>query len=59
MNKLVCIQYQIPPMRAIWTIYYPENKSLSDDDYKKKLIEEKPRAIIMKITREIKDVSNT
>lgn len=55
---LVQVNYEIPPMRGIASMYFDDNEADSDDLYEKALREFHPTAIIRGITRKVKpDVS--
>lgn len=53
MGKLVRIEYEIPPMRAIYSEYYDELEGATDADYIAVFAPMHPRAKVRKIERNI------
>lgn len=52
-EKMVRIEYEIPPMRAIWSVWYEDFEGVTDDEYREALCEDHPRARVRKIYRGI------
>lgn len=53
MGKLVRIEYEIPPMRAIYSEYYDELEGVTDADYIATFAPMHPHAKVRKIERNI------
>jgi len=50
-EMLVRVEYEIPPLRAIYATWYEDDPQVTDDDYLAMFTHQHPRAKIRKIHR--------
>jgi hypothetical protein len=52
-EKMVRVEYEVPPTRAIWATWFEDVPEATDHDYRQATLREHPRAKVRKVIRGI------